>query len=472
MYVRQGEFEDMTVKKGQELELEVTKVAFGGKGIARVEGMAVFVNQTVPGDHVLARIVKKKKSYAEGRILEIVSPSAHRVMAPCPYSGVCGGCTWQFLDYAWQLKYKQQHVSEALEHIGLIKDVPVHATLPSEQVFSYRNKMEFTCANRRWLMPEEMGKEGVDAGMALGLHAPGTYFKVLDIQACLLQSELGSRLLGDVREYIKASGLPVYGLKSHEGFWRFLVLRHSVARDQWMVNIVTAAENRQSLQGLAERLTARYPNVVSVVNNVTARKAGVAVGEYEIPLAGEPVIVEAISSYEFELSANSFFQTNTLGAGRLYDTVKDYAGLTGGEVVVDLYCGAGTIAIYLSDGAKEVVGMEMVQDAVDDANRNCLRNGIRNCRFIAGDIRFTLTQLDVQPDVMIIDPPRAGMHQDVLEKVLAMGPQRVVYVSCNPTTLARDLSLMKERYSVAEVQPVDMFPHTFHVESVAKLVRQ
>ena len=454
------------------MELDVSQVAFGGKGIARVEGMAVFVNQAVPGDRVLARIIKKKKSYAEARVLEIVSPSAHRVEAPCPYSGLCGGCTWQFLDYDWQLKYKQQHVSEALEHIGLIKDVPVHATLPSPLVFGYRNKMEFTCATQRWLMPEEMGRDGVDAGMALGLHVPGTYFKVLDTEACLLQPALGNRLLDNVREYIKASGLPVYGLKSHEGFWRFLVLRHSVARDQWMVNIVTAHENREAVQALADRLTAQYASVVSVVNNVTARKAGVAVGEYEILLAGEAVIVDAIGSCEFELSVNSFFQTNTLGAGRLYDTVRAYAGLTGDEVVVDLYCGAGTIAIYLSDSARQVVGMEVVQSAVDDASRNCRRNGIDNCRFVAGDIRFTLAHLDARPDVMIIDPPRAGMHQDVVEQMLAIGPPKIVYVSCNPATLARDLALMKEHYTVAEVQPVDMFPHTFHVESVARLVRR
>jgi len=459
----------MAVKKGQELELEIEQVAFGGKGIARVEGMAVFVDQAIPGDRVRARVVKKKKSYAEARTLALMAPSGQRVEAPCPYSGVCGGCKWQFLGYAHQLLYKQQHVQEALEHIGLIKDVAVHPALPSEQIFGYRNKMEFSCATQRWLMPDEMGKEGVDAGMALGLHVPGTYFKVLDIEACLLQQPLGNRLLADVRNVIQSSGLPVYGLKTHQGFWRFLVLRHSVARDQWMVNIVTAAEHQATLQPLADRLMERYPQVVSVVNNVTARKAGVAFGEYEVLLAGEPVIVDAIGACEFEISANSFFQTNTRGARRLYDTAKAYAGLTGREVVVDLYCGAGTIAIYLSDQAGEVVGLEVVESAVDDAVRNCRRNGIENCRFVAGDIRFTLARLDVKPDVMIIDPPRAGMHPDVVKQVLAIAPQKIVYVSCNPSTMARDLALMKEAYRVAEVQPVDMFPHTFHIESVARL---
>ncbi len=459
----------MTVKKGQEIELDVVQVAFGGKGIARLDGMAVFVDQAVAGDRVLARIVKKKKNYAEARMLALIAPSAQRVRAPCPYSGVCGGCTWQFLDYERQLIYKQQHVAEALAHIGQIQDVTVHSALPSVNVFGYRNKMEFSCATQRWLMPEEMGRPGVDAGLALGLHVPGTYFKVLDIAACLLQPALGNQLLGEVRDFIKASGLPVYGLKTHDGFWRFLVLRHSVARDQWMVNIVTASEDRGAVQPLADQLTDRYPEVVSVVNNVTSRKAGVAFGEYEILLAGKAVIVDTIGAYEFELSANSFFQTNTSGAQQLYETVKTYAELTGEEVVVDLYCGAGTIAIYMSHLARQVVGLEVVESAVADAARNCRRNRIDNCRFVAGDIRFTLAQLDVRPDVLIIDPPRAGMHQDVVKQVLALSPPKIVYVSCNPATMARDLALMKEAYRVEKVQPVDMFPHTFHIESVAKL---
>jgi 23S rRNA (uracil1939-C5)-methyltransferase len=462
----------MVVKKGQELELEIAQVAFGGRGIARVDGMTVFVDQAVPGDRVLARIFRKKKKYAEARVLELVSPSVQRVAPPCPYSGVCGGCKWQFLDYAHQLKYKQDHVQEALEHIAAITAVPVHPTIASEKVFGYRNKMEFSCATQRWLMPEEMGKDGVDAGMALGLHVPGTYFKVLDIDACLLQPGQGNALLADAREFIKGSGLPVYGLKTHQGFWRFLVLRHSVARDQWMVNIVTAGENRTVVKALADRLMGRYANVVSVVNNITARKAAVAFGEIEIVVGGEPVIVDAIGPFEFEISSNSFFQTNTPGAARLYATVREYAGLIGGETVVDLYCGAGTIGISLSDTAKEIVGLELVESAVADANRNCVRNGIHNCRFIAGDIRQSLGRLDVRPQVMIIDPPRAGMHPDVVERVLAIKPERIVYVSCNPSTMARDLALMKEDYRVEEVQPVDMFPHTFHIESVARLSRR
>ncbi|MEJ2157539.1 MAG: 23S rRNA (uracil(1939)-C(5))-methyltransferase RlmD [Desulfobacteraceae bacterium] len=462
----------MTVKKGQTFELVVDQIAFGGKGICRVDGLAVFVDQAVPGDRVSARIIKKKKNYAEARVLELLEPSSHRVDAPCPYSGICGGCKWQFLDYKRQMLYKQQHVEESLAHIGQIEGVAVHPTIPSDRVFGYRNKMEFSCAERRWLLPEEMGRDDVDTGMALGLHVPGTFYKVLDIEACLLQPDLGNRILADVRRYIRNSPLPVYGLRSHEGFWRFLVLRHSVSRDQWMVNIVTASENISQVQPLADELSKKYGNVVSVVNNITARRSGVAVGEREILLCGRAVVVDQIGERAFELSANSFFQTNTLGAGRLYDVVQKYAGLTGSERVVDLYCGAGTIAIYLSAAARELIGLEMAESAVADARRNCLRNNVQNCRFMAGDIRATLAGVEYRPEVMIIDPPRAGMHQDVVGQVLAMSPERIVYVSCNPATLARDIALLKDAYQVIEVQPVDMFPHTYHIESVARLVKK
>ncbi|MCJ8503044.1 23S rRNA (uracil(1939)-C(5))-methyltransferase RlmD [Desulfatitalea alkaliphila] len=459
------------MKKGQEIELDITAIAFGGRGLTRLEGMAVFVDGAVPGDRVLARVYKKKQRYAEARVVSLISPSPDRVPAPCPYSGYCGGCKWQFLDYERQLVYKQQHVQEALAHIGGVEGVPVHPTLGSDAIYGYRNKMEFSCAERRWLLPEELGREDVAAGMALGLHVPGTFDKVLDIEACLLQPDTGNRILGDVRRYIQASLLPVYGLRSHEGFWRFLVLRHSTADDQWMVNLVTASSEREQVQPLADLLAEKYPAVVSVVNNVTDSRAGVAVGQYEVPLVGAPMMLERIGPFEFELSANSFFQTNTRGAARLYDTVEEYTGLTGAETVLDLYCGTGTIAIYLAGQAREVIGLEVVESAVADARRNCGRNGIDNCRFVAGDIRRTLPALDARPEVMIIDPPRAGMHADVVAAVLALAPERIVYVSCNPATLARDLGLMRDHYRVTQVQPVDMFPHTFHIEAVAAMER-
>ena len=460
----------MRIKKGQLIEVDITDVAFGGRGLVRLDGMAVFVDQAIPGDRATIRIYKKKKNYAEARVVELIESSPDRIKAPCAYSGFCGGCKWQFLTYDRQLIYKRQHVTESLEHIGLIKDVVVHPTIPSEVIFGYRNKMEFSCADRRWLLPEELDRDDIDRDFALGLHVPGTFHKVIDTRQCLLQPDVGNDLLGDVRAYMRSSDLPVYGLRSHEGFWRFLVLRHSVAYDQWMVNIVTAAEDLPAVQPLADRIVQNYPQVVSVINNVTARKAGVAVGECEQVLAGTGVIADRIGEFEFEISANSFFQTNSRGAARLYETVKEYAGLTGDETVLDLYSGTGTIPILMSADCREVLGIEIVESAVADARMNCRKNGVTNCTFIQGDIRQSLSRIENRPDVLIIDPPRVGMHKDVVKQVLELGVERIVYVSCNPATLARDIGMMGEGYRLLEVQPVDMFPHTHHIEAVARMI--
>ena len=462
----------MKVKKGQQIETEISDIAFGGKGLVRVNGMAVFVDQAIPGDQVLIRITRKKKNYAEARVLELLKASPDRIHPPCVYSGFCGGCKWQFLDYEIQLRYKRQHVRESLQHIGQLKDMPVRSTIPSPQIYGYRNKMEFSCTDRRWLTPAELQQPEIDKGFGIGLHVPGTFFKVFDTKRCLLQPDLGNHILDDVRKFIKSSEMPVYGLRSHLGFWRFLMLRHSTADDQWMVNLITASDAHQALLPLTGSLMEKYPQVTAVINNITSRKAGVAIGEFELTLAGNPTIADKIGSFEFEISANSFFQTNTLGAAELYETVKKYAELSGSETVIDLYSGTGTMPILLSGVAREVIGLEMISSAVADAENNCRHNQVENCRFVLGDIRDTLPLISSRPDVLIIDPPRAGMHKDVAKQVLAMLPERIVYVSCNPTTLARDLVLLKEAYQVKEIQPVDLFPHTYHIESVAKLVKK
>ena len=461
----------MKIKKGQTLEADISDIAYGGKGLARINGLAVFVDQAVPGDRVLIRITRKRKKHAEARVLELLKASSNRIEPPCVYSGFCGGCKWQFLEYGMQLVYKQQHVRESLEHIGRIKDVPVHPTVPSPLTYGYRNKMEFTCTDRRWLTPTEMQQPDIKKNFGLGLHVPGTFYKVFDTKRCLLQPDPGNHLLDEVRRYATSSGLPAYGLRSHQGFWRFLMLRHSVVQNCWMVNIVTAADNPSALQPLADRLIRRYSGVRSVVLNVNTRKAGITAGEFERTLAGTSTLTETIGAFSFEISANSFFQTNTSGAAKLYETVQRYAQLTGAETVVDLYSGTGTIPILLSRAARTVIGLEISSSAIADAQRNCRINRIQNCRFVAGDIRETLPTVTQQPEVLIIDPPRAGMHKDVVKQVLALQPERIVYVSCNPSTLARDLGLLKEAYQVLEVQPVDLFPHTYHIESVARLAR-
>lgn len=462
----------MAVKKGELIELKIESTAFGGKGFTKMNGMAVFVEGAIPYDVVTAKVLKKKKSHLEARVVEIVKPSPFRENPPCEYSGFCGGCKWQFLKYDQQLEYKKQHVLDALEHIGLVKGVTVHDTILSERVFEYRNKMEFSCSDRRWVMPEELGNENIDKSFALGLHVPGTYDKIIDINTCLLQPELGNEILSDIKDYIKKSMEPVYGLRSHTGFWRYVVLRSSVAYGEWMVNLVTAKENRGEIKKLSDMLTNRYPQIVSIVNNITSRKAGIAVGEYELLLHGRPFIRDKIGSFDFEISANSFFQTNTRGAEKLYATVLEYCQLSGQEIVFDLYSGTGAIAIYLSSHVKEVIGIEIIESAIADAERNCRNNNVSNCRFVLGDIQKCLLDLGKTPDVLIIDPPRSGMHKDVVRQVIEMGVEKIVYVSCNPSTMARDIGLMKDTYDVMEVQPVDMFPHTYHIEAVCRLEKR
>jgi 23S rRNA (uracil1939-C5)-methyltransferase len=511
----------MSARKGDILELQIDRVAFGGQGIARLDGLVIFVKGAIPGDRVRALVFRKKKAYAEAKIQELLLPSTDRIEAPCPYFGICGGCQWQHVKYERQLDYKRAHVEEALSHIGSLPGIEVLDPIPSEKHFGYRNKMEFSFSDRQWLPyppppltpPARGGEAGIDAPVstptlplpprrgrglsggpsttatrncephppllkggrgdfALGLHVPGTFDKIIDVDACLLQQERGNEILREVKHFALQSRLPPYGLKSHEGFWRFLTLRHSAYLDDWMVNLVTSELRTEGVLPLAQRLTTLFPNVTSVVNNITARKASIAVGEREVVLAGAGTIQDRIGSSTFQISANSFFQTNSLGAERLYGKVVEFAELTGRETVLDLYSGTGTIPIFLACSASKVIGMEIVESAVLDARRNCQANGIENCEFILGDIRDSLALLPIHPEVMVIDPPRAGMHQDVLSRVLEIGAERIVYVSCNPATLARDLALMQEHYHIAEIQPVDMFPHTYHVESVVKLSRK
>lgn len=460
-------------KQEEAVELTVEKMAFGGQGVARSDGLVVFVHGALPGDRVRAGILKKKKAFAEARVLEVLSPSPHRTEPPCPYFPHCGGCRWQHALYARQLEYKREHVVDALTRIGTLPDTPVCDTIPSERIYGYRNKMEFSFATRRWLLPAEL-EAGVDGeGLALGLHAPGTFNKVLDIDGCLLQSPEGNAILKEVKGFAKESGLPAYGLKTHEGFWRFLTLRHSEDRDEWMVNVITAEGNRGSVERFSRSLTQRFPRIRSFVHSISTRKAAIAVGEREVTLHGDGIIEDRLGPFSFRISADSFFQTNSLTAGKLYAKVLEYAEIKGSETVLDLYSGTGTIPIFISRRTGgEVIGMEISGAAVQDAEMNCRANEIPNCRFIVGDIKETLATLRSKPDVVIIDPPRAGMHKDALSRVLGLAAERLVYVSCNPPTLARDLSLLAGQYEVLEVQPVDMFPHTYHIEAVAKLVRR
>ncbi|MCF8076471.1 MAG: 23S rRNA (uracil(1939)-C(5))-methyltransferase RlmD [Desulfotignum sp.] len=462
----------MSIKKRRVCELEIIDLAYGGKGLAKPDGFPVFVDRCVPGDRVQVKISKKKKSWAEARLIQILSPSSLRQTPRCRYADFCGGCKWQSIPYETQLDYKKQHVVQSLAHIGGLAHVPVLDVIPSDPVFEYRNKMEFSCSARRWLMPEELADETISKDLGIGLHVPGTFDQVIDIHHCDIMPEQGNAILDHVRQFIRSSDLPAYHLRHHTGFWRYVMLRHSVAFDQWMVNIVTRDKNLSVVMQLAESLAQTFDNLASIVNNITDAKSGVSLGKEEILLHGSDVITERLGRFEFEISANSFFQTNTRACEKLYDVIARYGGLTGKETMLDLYSGTGTIPIWLSDQAAQITGIEIIDTAVADARKNAAMNKIDNCRFLAGDIREVLPNLGEIPDVIVIDPPRVGMHKDVVARVLGLGSDTIVYVSCNPATLARDLEMLASGYEVMEVQPVDMFPHTYHIESVALLKRR
>ena len=457
------------IRKGEIIEIAIENMAYGGRGIGRLDGFVVFVRGGVPGDRIKAKIYKKKKDYAEAGLIELLSPSPDREEAPCPYFGYCGGCQWQNVGYEKQLEFKREHVQEPVERIGGIKDITVQPVIPSGNRFAYRNKMEFSFSDRRWYLPDELDRRKDEGEFALGLHVPGTYHKVIDVEACLLQQETGNQILNMVRDYVKGSRIPVYGLKSHQGFWRFLMIRYSVAFDEWMVNLVTSEERPEFVQPLADLLVRRFKRIKTVVNNINSRGASIAVGESEAVLYGDGYIRDRIGPFTFQISANSFFQTNSRAAEQLYQSMATYAEIEGSETVLDLYSGTGTIPIYLANRVRAVTGIEISRSATSDAVRNAKENGLENCRFICGDIREKLADITFRPDLLIIDPPRAGMHKDVLAQAMALSPEKIVYISCNPATLARDLSQMTNEYELLEIQPVDMFPHTYHIEAVAKL---
>ncbi len=466
------EYKRMAIKKRKTYELEIIDLAFGGKGLAKPEGFPVFVDRVLPGDRVFVKVTKKKKSWAEAKLIKIMEPSHLRGKAKCAYAGFCGGCKWQELAYEKQLAYKKRHVQESLAHIGRLKQVPVLDVIASNPVFHYRNKMEFSCSQKRWLMPHELEDETIKKTFGIGLHVPGTFDKVIDIQDCSIMPQEGNQILGAVRDFVRDSGLPAYHLRSHEGFWRFVMLRHSVAFDQWMVNLVTKEKNLEVMNRLGQVLADRFPGIESIVNNITDARSGVSLGKEEVLIHGRDHIREKLGAHEFRISANSFFQTNTRACETLYAKVEEFAGLTGHETVLDLYSGTGTIPIWLSGKAKRVTGIEIVKSAVADARKNASLNKITNCEFIEGDIKAVLPGLGQSPDVMIIDPPRVGMHKDVVLQVLRARAETIVYVSCNPATLARDLEMLAPAYDIVKVQPVDMFPHTYHIESVALLKRK
>jgi 23S rRNA (uracil1939-C5)-methyltransferase len=460
-------------KRGEILSLTIDDLAYGGEGVGRADGYVVFVPGGLPGDRLQVRLVQARSRFGRGAIEAVIEPSPQRVEAPCPYFGRCGGCRLQHVAYPAQLAYKTKQVADALERLGGLRDVPLRPIIGAEEIFGYRNKMEFTVARpRRGAGTEADSARG---GLVVGLHETERYDAVLDIDRCLLQSDRLNALLAEARAFFVDRGLTVYEQDTGEGLLRFLMLREGRHTGELMTNVVTSAPAVSELAPLVARLQAREAGTTSVILNVNPKKASVAVGVEEHLLGGRDHIRERVGGLTFRVSANSFFQTNTRQAERLFDLVVESTGLTGTETVIDLYSGTGAISLLLARRARWVYGVELAQAAVDDAGANAAANGITNCTFLAGEVRFVLPSLiakGVTAEVVVADPPRAGFHPKALHALITLGARRIVYVSCNPTTLARDLGeLSRGGYRVEWVQPVDMFPHTPHIEAVARLER-
>ncbi|MFI5252022.1 MAG: 23S rRNA (uracil(1939)-C(5))-methyltransferase RlmD [Bacteroidota bacterium] len=461
--------------KGDEVELQIESITGEGKTIARKEGMVYFVEHAVPGDTVRARLWKIKKNYCEARALEVVKPSPLRVNAKCKHFGVCGGCKWQDLSYEAQLNFKRQNVIDAFTRIGGFSEVDVKSVIGCDEPYFYRNKMEFTFSRRQWLTKEELNTTIDDQdGVALGLHVPQRYEKVLNLDECWLQSEISSAILNTVREIARVWKLSVYSTKTHEGYMRHLVIRDSKRTGELMVNLVTTTDWEEAMENITKLLLKQFPQITTIVNNITDRKSMVAFGDSQKIYHGPGYITDKIGDFTFHISANSFFQTNTCQGEKLYGVAKEFAGSKPTDVIYDLYSGTGTIAIFVSGSAELVIGIESVESATTDAAKNAEFNGISNCHFLLGDLKDRLMKDNdwlndhPSPDIVIADPPRSGMHPKVIEQVVKLSPRRLVYVSCNPGTQARDVKLFSDAgYALKVVQPVDMFPHTDHIEAVA-----
>lgn len=465
-------------RKGERIELTISDIAEKDQCFGRLEnGTGVLVRGVLAiGDTITATATKIRPTYIEAVLDEVLRDSADRVESQCPVFGVCGGCKWMHVNYDAQLRYKRKKVHDALVHIGGIQDIAVKPVQPATEVMHYRNKVEFSCSSKRYLMPHElqMGVLEKPKDFALGFHAPGNFEKVLEIDRCYLAKECMNRALAVTRAFALEQGLPPYAVKDHEGFLRNLMLRYSEEQDLLMVNVVTSWHDPDIMGSYRDRLLSDMSRQkMIIVNNVTTRKNTVAVGEKEYLVHGEGVIQERLGDLWFRISANSFFQTNTKQAEALYDGIMNMAGLKPDDTVYDLYCGTGTITLYLAERCRRAVGLEIVESSLGDATENASRNGITNASFYGVDLKNFHTLLGTLeefgfPRVIVTDPPRAGMHPKALKTMVRLQPETIVYVSCNPANLARDAKeICSAGYRLEKVQPVDMFPHTSHIETLA-----
>jgi 23S rRNA (uracil1939-C5)-methyltransferase len=462
--------------------LAITSAGAEGKAIARHEGIVVFVTGAVPGDVADVQVVKKKSSFIEAIATRIVSPSADRTEPFCDHFGTCGGCKWQHLDYAKQTQYKQQQVVDNLQRLGGLALPEVTPILPSPTTTHYRNKLEFTFSNSRWFTREEIGTLGDTPDRnALGFHIPRRFDRVLDIHTCHLQPEPSNSIRNFFRAHARVHGLTFYDQREHVGFLRTLLIR-TTTTGECMVLLAVGHEDVEARERILSDLVARFPQLTSVLWTVNPKKND-TIFDLDIHVFhGRDHLIEELPDgpggrpLKFRIGPKTFFQTNPQQTIAMYRLTRDLAGLTGAENVYDLYCGAGSITLYLAAKAKHVAGVELVPESVADARVNAELNGITNVSFTSGDMKKVMdaefVQRNGKPDVVVTDPPRAGMDEPVVRHLLELAPPRIVYVSCNPATQARDLAILNDRYAIDHVQPVDMFPHTYHVENVVRLVKR
>lgn len=454
----------MGLKKGDLVEVSIEDLAYGGKGVGKVNGLVILIRGGLPGDILRVKIKKKKKNFAEAELIELLQGSEKRINPACSHFGLCGGCIWQNLDYKSQLYYKKKTVEDSLKHLGGFSDFEPEEILSSEDIYFYRNKMEFSFGAD----PEKK--------LILGLHPYQNFKEVFDLEKCHLQSESSNEVVHWIKDFCRSKGLVPYDIKEHKGFLRYLAIREGKNKTEMMVNLVTFYEGFEKSNDFVSGLLQNFPQIKSVLQNINPKLATIAFGEKEVVLGGRKVIQEKIGRLRFEISANSFFQTNSKQAERLFRMVTEYAELDGSEEVLDLYSGTGAISLFLSEQAKRVTGIESVEDSVRNAKRNAELNSVKNCRFILGEAKEVLSSLAQEgyaPQVIVVDPPRGGMHKKVISSILYLKPEKIIYVSCNPSTLARDLKYLCEKdYTLEKIQPIDMFPQTCHIESVAKLRRK
>ena len=456
--------------------LEITDIAAEGKSLGKYNDIVVFVPHTVPGDVVDVQINNKRRRFMEGYVVNFVKRSPIRVEPFCKHYGECGGCKWQALPYPMQLEYKQRQVEDQLRRLGKIELPEISPIIGSERSEYYRNKLEFTFSNKRWVPRSEVvAGAATGDGNALGFHIPGMFDKVLDVEWCHLQAEPSNAIRLAVKRLAEEQGLEFYNLRDHQGFLRNIIIR-TATTGQVMVTVVFARDDAERRAALLDALIREFPQITSL-NYIVNEKLNDSIGDQEVfCYAGKPYMEERMEHLTFRVNPKSFYQTNSEQAYNLYKVAREFAELTGNEVVYDLYTGTGTIANFVAARARKVVGIEYVPEAIEDAKQNSALNGIDNTLFFAGDMKDVLNAEFIErhgrPDVIILDPPRAGIHADVAATILAAAPERMVYVSCNPATQARDLAIFDAAYRVTRVQPVDMFPHTHHVENVVQLVRR